>query len=281
MAEKPEAIIGERVKKCRQAIGMTQKGLSEALRVRGWEIDPTGVTRLERGKRALQVRQLYLLADALRAPLTSLLPDSPTEAAIVLEHLRDNFAELRQTAISNLYALDRLRLQLDELATEGAIGVHSIEEAITLIAADAGSDAIGLLDASDRSAAERARLYQGLIDQVFGEIAVDDEAEAEQEADPTAVAEALIARVRGRYASAVAALRELRVARLELSGHIQQHSFDAAVGRRAFDLYRRSRPEDAVSESGKGLTDEDRTADHERRVDELRVQRSGVDQEAT
>lgn len=66
--------VGQSVREIRRGQMLTQRQLSDRLRELGWDIDNTAVVRIEGGHRALQLRQLGLLAAALRVEIADLLP---------------------------------------------------------------------------------------------------------------------------------------------------------------------------------------------------------------
>jgi len=80
--------VGENVRRLRQARNLSTRRLSEELERLGRPIPPTGITRIEKGRRAVDVDDLMTLAVVLKvSPLTLLLPavssTVPTEVTAV------------------------------------------------------------------------------------------------------------------------------------------------------------------------------------------------------
>ncbi|MBM7331068.1 helix-turn-helix transcriptional regulator [Agrobacterium sp. S2] len=92
-AADPDSVLGENIRRAREGRGMTQKELAEALRGLGWDIDPTAVTRIEKGDRAVRVNQLYVLAEALGVRPANLLRDE-------IDQINDRYVWIQQRLLS-------------------------------------------------------------------------------------------------------------------------------------------------------------------------------------
>ena len=76
--------VGENLKRLRLARGLSTRELAEELRQHGRPIPATGITRIEKGARSVDVDDLFTLAVVLDvSPLTLLLP--PTSGDVVAE----------------------------------------------------------------------------------------------------------------------------------------------------------------------------------------------------
>lgn len=73
--ERPEAIFARRVRQLREAAKIPQTKLAERLAERGVKIDPTSITRIEKGTRGIRLDEAVAIADVLGVPLEeTLLP---------------------------------------------------------------------------------------------------------------------------------------------------------------------------------------------------------------
>jgi|GEM_PF-4269159 len=111
----PDARFGDQVRRARERNGMTQKDVADALAALGWELDPTAITKIEKGTRSVRVPQIYLLASVLQvAPEQLLVDDEVTlrsfQAAV--------FSELRDARTAALRAAQTLRHIHAELAQD-------------------------------------------------------------------------------------------------------------------------------------------------------------------
>ncbi len=83
-AQQPSEVVGGRVRAFRKRRGWSQERLAERLREVGVSLGQSNVARLENGKRAVTVDDLYGLALALDCPpLALLLPETDTEQVMV------------------------------------------------------------------------------------------------------------------------------------------------------------------------------------------------------
>lgn len=66
-------LAGDRVKQIRRSKGLTQKQLMAQLQVRGFDIDGTGLSKLEHRNRTVSNNELVVLADILNVSTDWLL----------------------------------------------------------------------------------------------------------------------------------------------------------------------------------------------------------------
>jgi transcriptional regulator with XRE-family HTH domain len=86
--------FGQNMRSARSQKGWSQRELAEALDTRGVRLDPSAVTRIERGAREVKLREAVEIADCLSIDLQQLLrPAGPDPLSMVLELRR--FAEKR------------------------------------------------------------------------------------------------------------------------------------------------------------------------------------------
>ncbi len=79
-----DEVVGRNIRQSREATGMTQHELAEALRWGGWQIDDTAITRIESGARSLRVSQLTMVAVALGVSPASLLASVALDPSMLL-----------------------------------------------------------------------------------------------------------------------------------------------------------------------------------------------------
>ncbi|KMM46481.1 hypothetical protein CWIS_04900 [Cellulomonas sp. A375-1] len=92
-----DALVGEKVRSYREAKGMTQRELADALGRLGWDVDATAITRIEKGSRALRVNQLQLIAAVLGARVTGFLVDERNQVSQREDALVDDFLQARHS----------------------------------------------------------------------------------------------------------------------------------------------------------------------------------------
>lgn len=88
--------IGERVRECRQAAGLSQAELAGKV-----DLDRTMLAKVETGRRRLDALELARLASALEVPMEHLLEDRP----LVLSR-RAQLAEAHSDAAKDSYRLE-------------------------------------------------------------------------------------------------------------------------------------------------------------------------------
>ncbi|MGJ5667828.1 helix-turn-helix transcriptional regulator [Rhodococcus aetherivorans] len=105
-------LFGQRVANLRAGMGMNQAALANRLGEElGKKVDPTTITRMERGSRPTSVIELYCLANIFGVSVGDLLPGaggSPTEAAAQqLESAVTTVGRERMLAVDHVRALER------------------------------------------------------------------------------------------------------------------------------------------------------------------------------
>lgn len=80
IAHVDKLVLGERLARAREAVGMTQDGLGRVV-----NLDRTAISRLEAGERKLSVPELVSIAEALQRPL-SYFVSAPVPAAVSRRH---------------------------------------------------------------------------------------------------------------------------------------------------------------------------------------------------
>jgi transcriptional regulator with XRE-family HTH domain len=133
--------FGQNLRDARLRKGWSQRHLADVLESRGVRLDPSAVTRIERGSRDVKLREAAVFADCLDVELQQLMsPNGLDPLAMVLELLRNAEGKVRvgRSAFAemalNVHAADAL-LQLrpaviDELrrhrGSDEALGVHEL-----------------------------------------------------------------------------------------------------------------------------------------------------------
>lgn len=177
--ETVDRALGERIKALRKSRDWTQVELSERLRERGWEIDPTGVTRLELGGRAVQVRQLYVLADVFGCTPAELLPDTTAEISALADRAIASLLGGRSQLVRAVYEISRLDSALSgPAATARDLFSNGWDDFTEMLDASLKRDGVGQVEIWKPTRAEaeqRARLYQGLISDLISDIVTVDE----------------------------------------------------------------------------------------------------------
>ncbi len=106
--------FASRVRQVREGRGWSQEELARRLGELGLRLDPTAITRMERGERSVRVEEAVVLAQALGLPLDELL--QPLDE-IGLEHVRGlmkRYGSLSATLTRAQEELDDVREQLVE-----------------------------------------------------------------------------------------------------------------------------------------------------------------------
>jgi len=130
---RPDQIVGANVRSAREALGMTQGALAQRLRELGWEIDATGVTRIEKGTRSVRVSQLHLLGLALGVTPGDLIVDEAGRIGATWAGVGRNLTAARVSLVSALTGLVELRDRLGwqdgaALMRGAALSIHDAEE---------------------------------------------------------------------------------------------------------------------------------------------------------
>lgn len=188
--------VGYRVRTARESLRWTQRELAERLHELGWTIDPTGITRIEAGERALRVNQLYLVAKALQTQPTNLLQDDEYEIRRTVDEMqlkiirsRDQLAQ----AIARLTRLSALAGQPggpETLARAGidVASVSEMDQRLLDIVRDAASSPTNVIEVyrgggqtADLARVCREALEIAVQNLVF-EASEDDDGERQEEA---------------------------------------------------------------------------------------------------
>jgi transcriptional regulator with XRE-family HTH domain len=107
--------FGQNLRDARMRKGWSQRHLAEVLEARGIRLDPSAVTRIERGSRDVKLREATVMAGCLDVDLQQLLaPPGADSLALILELLRNAESSLRsgRSAFAdmaiNIHAADAL-----------------------------------------------------------------------------------------------------------------------------------------------------------------------------
>lgn len=169
-AEKQDAIVGRNARLARERLSLTQKDVADRLRRFGWEIDPTAVTRIERGTRSIRVSQLYLLARALETVPTRLMQNEIEEITYEYNRTKDQVRRVATDLRSLVSRVDRLATRLDrddvvEVLRETKIPIKSARELVPHMVDYAATEreTYQVLDRDPAQAEERAQLLRALL----------------------------------------------------------------------------------------------------------------------
>ena len=123
--ERFSRLFGDNVRRARAIKGWSQRRLAEALDVRGVKLDPSAVTRIERGVREVKLREAAAIAQCLGVDIQELMtPAGPEPLALVLHTLKSasNRMQAGRSALaemaSYLRAAEALLSQNPELVEE-------------------------------------------------------------------------------------------------------------------------------------------------------------------
>lgn len=120
VAEMVEETFGQSVRERREDLGMSQRELAEKLGVHHLKLDPTAITRIEKGQRAVRLGEAVMIAHALKTQLNFLLARRTT-ANLLAEMAR--LQGMRDTARDAMKEYERdieaLRVQIEKLRVQG------------------------------------------------------------------------------------------------------------------------------------------------------------------
>lgn len=118
-----EAVFGRRLRQERERRGLTQGGLANMLGQDGLRLDPTAITRIEKGERGVRLNEALKIARALGCTLDYLLDPFPTRNAV--EALERIEAELSET----MAEIATLETRIQEARRREATLVDDLEAA--------------------------------------------------------------------------------------------------------------------------------------------------------
>lgn len=128
--QRAEAVFARRMRQVREAAKMSQTRLAELLAERGIKIDPTSITRIEKGARGVRLEEAVAIAEALGVPLEELL--LPGRSIIdQIRNLEGTIEEqeatrrlLEMTIPANRRLLEELKSRLAEQQGDSADGTR-------------------------------------------------------------------------------------------------------------------------------------------------------------
>jgi transcriptional regulator with XRE-family HTH domain len=94
-----DVAFGTRLAEARQKAGISQRALAGAMGERGLSIDPSAITRIEKGERSVRLGEVRLMSEVLGISLNALLNGDDPRSEI--EVLREEANEAMRTAQSN------------------------------------------------------------------------------------------------------------------------------------------------------------------------------------
>ncbi len=104
--------FASRVRQIREGLGWSQEELARRLAEIGLRLDPTAITRIERGDRAVRIEEAVAIAQALRSPLNALL--QPVDG-IEFDHVSTLMRRYEQLSVMRAKAQEELDHIYDEL----------------------------------------------------------------------------------------------------------------------------------------------------------------------
>ncbi|MEU6039766.1 helix-turn-helix transcriptional regulator [Actinomadura sp. NPDC047616] len=116
---RPEIVFAQRAREVREKLGMSQTQLSTALRLKGVKIDPTSITRLEKGTRGIRLDEAVAIARVFDRTVDEMLrPALPPEEQLREAEKQADVARWRAArAVAEMEVawarLSRLRVNLD------------------------------------------------------------------------------------------------------------------------------------------------------------------------
>lgn len=93
MQQTPEQAFSERLRQYREASGMSQAALAKQV-----GLDPTAITKTEKGSRSIRLDEAVAIAGALRRTLTQMITPTKWDAQAALENCLQHIDELDQQA---------------------------------------------------------------------------------------------------------------------------------------------------------------------------------------
>lgn len=109
-----DELVGERVRRLREGLGVTQLELAERLTGMGWSIGPTSVTKIEKGTRSLRVYEVEMVAKALGAGVTDIIWNLGDDMRKMYNELLEAALEARRQMVMAAARLQILTLNLGE-----------------------------------------------------------------------------------------------------------------------------------------------------------------------
>lgn len=186
-AARQDEIVGANVRSAREREGLTQRDLADVLAKYGWELDPTAITKIEKGSRSLRIGQLYLLARVLHSRPEDLIRDQQESVNRDYRHVQRGLQATRQQIARNIREINSLRQALARIEHDGLLSsleppLSNFESADQLL--PWLSDQIASIQAEDRLVivagddgqgdeeyCERlARDYQALVNQLAADL---------------------------------------------------------------------------------------------------------------
>lgn len=116
---RPEHVFARRTRELRDRLGISQVQLATTLAARGVRIDPTSITRLERGTRGIRLNEAVAIARAFGQTVDEMLRPAlpPAEQLSEAERQADLARWRAAQAVAEMEAardrVDRLRAALD------------------------------------------------------------------------------------------------------------------------------------------------------------------------
>lgn len=125
----PDEVVGRNIRTFRERADLTQKELTARLETGGWKIDPTALTRIEKGERSLRVAQLSVLAEVLEVEMDEFFDDEEVRLATLRMDAHRNLRLARAYLTKGLEDLEQVWSEVHEesgdliLAESGLLGV--------------------------------------------------------------------------------------------------------------------------------------------------------------
>jgi transcriptional regulator with XRE-family HTH domain len=116
---RPELTFARRVRELREALGLSQIQLATTLTLKGVKIDPTSITRLEKGTRGVRLDEAVAIAEVLDRTVDEMLRPvlPPGEQVVQAEKQAEQARWRAASAVAEMQVaqarLERLRENLD------------------------------------------------------------------------------------------------------------------------------------------------------------------------